>query len=245
MARAEIPVLTNEILSEIQRLTGCELVNDPQTRQLFVGASLEEDCHRAISKLENVRKYSKYQNMNTRPVHHVIFSEQLAKVRYQIKPVTHEKKYFQTILLDNLQLSDGNNYINLWQATTVRLTPFSLHSCELYVPLKPQKYVAATLLSEAHKVSFFWTNFTFCNRGSPLNNPARHFELANELAGEDDEVISKVSLSHNERANQPLGEIPFISREDRVTVGVWITPVAMPPFQPSTPQGESTYFRIR
>jgi hypothetical protein len=54
------PVLPGQVLRELTSLTGCELVDDAAEGKVFIGAHSEEDCKRAIGKLDNIRKYFKY-----------------------------------------------------------------------------------------------------------------------------------------------------------------------------------------
>lgn len=203
-------VLSDTTLEELQRLTGCQFVRDIDNGTIFMGASIEELCHLAIIKLDNIQKYLKYtvrcsyrdkkyancsKNPKNRPVLHVIYNENLTKVRYQIKKSidlginkdvgAKQQKYFETTLLDNLQLCPGNHYYNLWEATTIRLASFILSKGERYEPLKFPKYIAATPLSEAHEGSkAFGTDFTFCDK-EPKENPMRHFTAAEEAKDGD------------------------------------------------------------
>jgi len=51
-------VVPDNIMKEIGRLTGCKLVKMLNEQKIYVGSDAEELCHRAIHKLNNIRKYS-------------------------------------------------------------------------------------------------------------------------------------------------------------------------------------------
>lgn len=51
-------IASDEILGALQDLTGCEFIKDLKKGKVFVGNSSVEKCQRAITKLDNLKKYS-------------------------------------------------------------------------------------------------------------------------------------------------------------------------------------------
>jgi hypothetical protein len=51
-------IASDDILSALEDLTGCEFIKDLKKGKIFVGHSSVEACQRAITKLDNLKKYS-------------------------------------------------------------------------------------------------------------------------------------------------------------------------------------------
>lgn len=51
-------IASDDILSALRDLSGCEFIKDLKTGKIFVGHSSVQSCQRAITKLDNLKKYS-------------------------------------------------------------------------------------------------------------------------------------------------------------------------------------------
>lgn len=50
-------IFNNEIVHELKRLTGCQIIKDATESKIFVGSNLQEACDQALLKLDTIRKY--------------------------------------------------------------------------------------------------------------------------------------------------------------------------------------------
>lgn len=49
-------IASRELLTELAALVGCEFVKDINQGKIYIGATSEEDCRRAVCKLDNINK---------------------------------------------------------------------------------------------------------------------------------------------------------------------------------------------
>lgn len=50
-------IFTNEIVHELKRLTGCQIIKDATRSRIFIGSNFQEGCDQALLKLDTIRKY--------------------------------------------------------------------------------------------------------------------------------------------------------------------------------------------
>ena len=107
----------------------------------------------------------------------MFYSEEADNARFTLNTLINVKKrYFETTLLDNLQMSGFHDYKNLHQAVTVRLAPFDRLK-NFYIPIKNLKFGPAISAAEKDLGTVLkqWVDFKYCPKGEPADNPLRHF----------------------------------------------------------------------
>lgn len=165
------PYSLDEIISapnlvQLERLTGCKCLKDLNRQIIFLGAEAMTVVQLAQSKLENMKKQAES------PIHnsHVLYTEGLEDVKFQIKYFTSVKEgFFKTTMLDTLQLCGSNNYENMSFAATVRRADYNAQTSE-YVVKKVATIIPATAEATLHEPSRIWEApgrpFTYCPKGS-------------------------------------------------------------------------------
>jgi hypothetical protein len=96
----------------------------------------------------------------------------LEKIQYLFRYYSEARKhFFETTLLDNLQLCPGNDYGNMWQGSTIVLAPHYTSPISMYHEYKALETVAATPQLQARDSSREFQNFIFHGKGEPLRKP--------------------------------------------------------------------------
>jgi hypothetical protein len=110
-------------------------------------------------------------------MNHMFYSEEANNAKFTLNTLINVKKaYFETTLLDNLQMSEFHDYNNLHQTVTVRLAPFDRLK-NFYIPIKNLKFGPAISATEKDLGTVLkqWVDFKYCPKGEPAENPLRHF----------------------------------------------------------------------
>jgi hypothetical protein len=112
--------------------------------------------------------------LNQPYMNHMFYSEEADNAKFTLNTLVNVKKaYFETTLLDNLQMSDFHDYNNLHQAVTVRLAPFDGLK-NFYIPIKNLKFGPA-ISSAERDLGTILKQFKYWPKGQLEDNPLRHF----------------------------------------------------------------------
>ena len=103
----------------------------------------------------------------------------MENVKFQLKTIrTIKKNFFESTLIDNLELSDLHKYENLWAAGTVRVCEPDSRAI-YHQPFKATNILPATPREEVDNGSKFWINFTYNPNLPHVPNPLRHLVNGN------------------------------------------------------------------
>ncbi|KAH7410920.1 hypothetical protein BKA64DRAFT_741554 [Cadophora sp. MPI-SDFR-AT-0126] len=172
-------IMLNDLLpetdiTELVRLTSCQFSKDLNEGIVFVGAHEEENLRLAVHKLDNIENNWPY----THPwVNHILYNEVTANAKYSLRYFVDMKMfYFETTLLDNLQVTFSNgacDYETLTNAITVRCAPY-LPVKSGYVQFKTPKISKITAESIPGGIKVFSTAYTYNGKGNSSDNPMLH-----------------------------------------------------------------------
>ncbi|KAL2070674.1 hypothetical protein VTL71DRAFT_13700 [Oculimacula yallundae] len=161
-------------LKELVRLTGCQFSMDINKGIMFVGAHEEENILLAVHKLDNIERNLKYRHPWA---NYLFYNEDTANVKYFLKYFVDVRQfYFDTTLLDNLQVAFSNgacDYEALTNAVTVRCAPKD-HVKSDYIPIKKLCISNIKVEDIPGGVRVFSTAFTYNGKGNSSDNPMLH-----------------------------------------------------------------------
>jgi hypothetical protein len=105
---------------------------------------------------------------------HIFYSEGVEDFKLILRPIVDvRKQYFETTLLEALQISPKCDYQNLQEATTVRIAPYVPAKC-LYASSKVIKISPAVKFEEKDSHLSEWIDFKYSGKNSTqeyLRNP--------------------------------------------------------------------------
>jgi len=177
----------------------------------------------------------------------MFYSEEAENAKFTLNTLINVKKaYFETTLLDNLQMSGFHGYNNLHQAVTVRLAPFDRLK-NFYIPIKNLKFGPATAERDLGTVMKQWVDFKYCPKGEPADNPLRHFPSETGTLSNPSPSGSLPTPPPNSTSNAatPSGDTPPAPTRDtpsNARIEQWASEipviVPVPSNQPSGPTRE-------
>ena len=191
-------LLPDDTLQKLARLiTRCKFAKDLNQGKIFIGASSEEACRRAICKFDNIRKnFVRYfiliqshkvqmridiwKGLRCIYLKHLFYAEDVENYQVSFRHTFEvKKKFLETTLLDNIQVSPGQfNYHNLPLAVTVRCAVFDAVKSR-FIPFKVGKYVAAVGLDDEYSDLREWKDFRYSSHildGRETDNAMTRFE---------------------------------------------------------------------
>ncbi|KAG4439592.1 hypothetical protein IFR05_004940 [Cadophora sp. M221] len=161
-------------LQELVRLTSSQFSKDINEGIVFVGAHEEENLLLAVHKLDNIEKNWQYRHPWA---NHIFYNEEIGNARYVLKYFVDIKMfYFETTLLDNLQVTFSNgacDYETLTNAIAVRCAPMVPVKSE-YIPIKKLNIPKIKVEDLLGGVRVFSTAYTYNGKGASSDNPMLH-----------------------------------------------------------------------
>jgi len=168
--------------------------------------------------------------LNSTFVTNHLYTEGTTKFEISFQHIANvKKKYFETTLLDNLQLSNlGFDYYNLFEAVTIRCSPWD-HVKSRFLPHKIGKYIATVTIDNKDSESSEWSNFEYASYIGGENTMDRFVEQCRVSAlrfEERDDAAQQTDAEHhhitstNFDADETNG-LPT-QREKDVAVSNWI-----------------------
>lgn len=101
---------------------------------------------------------------------HIFYSEGEEDFKLVLKPIIDiRKSYFETTLLDPLQLSSKCNHHTLPKASTIRIANYNHKNC-LYVSTNTLKFAPAVNSEDMDRGLKDWINYTYCPTGELSQN---------------------------------------------------------------------------
>ncbi|CAG8975536.1 hypothetical protein HYALB_00005604 [Hymenoscyphus albidus] len=159
-------ILPPHVVDQLIKLTGCKVFVDFDTSKVYLGGVDEEQIHRAVSKLDNIRKYSQPQ---LSPIYHAFYTESTDDFELSLKYLNDvkidKKRMFNTTLLDPLNPRVGDIYT----AVTVRCATLDLGK-DTYVAVS--RVHATGIDPIVGHVREQWANFLYNPTGAL--DPMRH-----------------------------------------------------------------------
>jgi hypothetical protein len=191
-------------------------------------------------------------------MNHMFYSEEADNAKFTLNILINVKNvYFETTLLDNLQMSEFHDYNNLHQAITIRLAPFD-HLKNFYIPIKNVKFGPAISAAERDlgTVMKQWVDFKYCPKGEPADNPLHHFPgetgtLSNpspsgSLPTPPPHSTSNTATPSSDTPPAPIRDTPSSAKIEQWASEIPVL-VPLPSNQPSGPARElliaPTFFR--
>ncbi|KAF4634029.1 hypothetical protein G7Y89_g4089 [Cudoniella acicularis] len=172
-------IVPDGVLRDLTRLTGCHMVRNLNEKLVYIGGHAEENVDLAISKLDNLLKYSAPRILTG----HSFYGEDIAHPKVSMKYLTdvkiHKKKFYATTLLDNLDNQEETRHFDrhyglLHNAVTVRCALKDPQTQSL-VPHKKIKVPPVVEDPDNTDGSTQWKDFNFSSKGESKDDPMRYF----------------------------------------------------------------------
>ena len=138
-----------------------------------------------------------------------------------------KKRYFETTLLDNLEIYYANDYNNLKDAVTARCAVYDPHKA-LYTPAKNLKIERAVDEESKNLGPKYCANFSYCSKGEKSEDPMRHF-CESEAPREHRHAVQQMSSLN---PTPPAKQVPNVPKiEDKPDIQHWRNQVPSPKAQ--------------
>lgn len=139
-----------------------------------------------------------------------------------------KKRYFETTLLDNLEIYYAYDYNNLKDAVTARCAVYDPHKA-LYTPAKNLKIKRAVNEESKNLSPKYWANFSYCSKGEKSKDPMRHFSES-DAPQEHRHADQQMSSPNPTPPAKQVSTVP--ETEDKPDIQHWRNQLPSPKAQP-------------